>query len=116
MRSGSAWRCTGNWRPAPRRRTFGSSLRKWRTATAPFPGATYRAVAKAIQVSIPKAGTTVTDPKLRDVDLIQWVADFLSAMFNLDKVDVRGGHTKEEKPAAGGRSVVSFLEGDRPRR
>ena len=81
-----------------------------------FPGATYRAVAKAIQVSIPKAGTTVTDPKLRDVDLIQWVADFLSAMFNLDKVDVRGGHTKEEKPAVGGRSVVSFLEGDRPRR
>lgn len=81
-----------------------------------FPGATYRAVAKAIQVSIPKAGTTVTDPKLRDVDLIQWVADFLSAMFNLDKVDVRGGHTKEEKPASGGRSVVSFLEGDRPRR
>ena len=69
-----------------------------------------------IQVSIPKAGTTVTDPKLRDVDLIQWVADFLSAMFNLDKVDVRGGHTKEEQPAAGSRSVVSFLEGDRPRR
>lgn len=81
-----------------------------------FPGATYRAVAKAIQVSIPKAGTTVTDPKLRDVDLIQWVADFLSAMFNLDKVDVRGGHIGEEKPAVGGRSVVSFLEGDRPRR
>ena len=81
-----------------------------------FPGATYRAVAKAIQVSIPKAGTTVTDPKLRDVDLIQWVADFLSAMFNLDKVDVRGGHTKEEQPAAGSRSVVSFLEGNRPRR
>jgi len=81
-----------------------------------FPGATYRAVAKAIQVSIPKAGTTVTDPKLRDVDLIQWVADFLSAMFNLDKVDVRGGHLGEEQPAAGGRSVVSFLEGDRPRR
>ena len=52
-----------------------------------FPGATYRAV-----------------------------ADFLSAMFNLDKVDVRGGHTKEEQPAAGSRSVVSFLEGNRPRR
>lgn len=54
-----------------------------------FPGAAYRAAAKAIQLPMPRAGRNVTDTKLRDVDLIQWVADFLSQMFDLEEIDVR---------------------------
>ena len=56
-----------------------------------FPGSNYRAAAKAIQLNFPKAGRNVTDPKLRDVELVQWMADFLTAMFELDHVDVTGG-------------------------
>mgnify|MGYP002722883970 FL=1 len=56
-----------------------------------FPGSNYRAAAKAIQLNFPKAGRNVTDPKLRDVELVQWMADFLTSMFELDHVDVTGG-------------------------
>lgn len=62
-----------------------------------FPGAVYRAAAKAIQLPFPKAGRNVTDPKLRDVDLVQWAADFLSTMFDLEKIDVRGGKKLKKK-------------------
>lgn len=58
-----------------------------------FPGSNYRAAAKAIQLNFPKAGRNVTDPKLRDVELLQWVADFLSQMFDIDQADVTGGKT-----------------------
>ncbi|SQG64361.1 transcription-repair coupling factor [Corynebacterium renale] len=60
-----------------------------------FPGSNYRAAAQAIQLSFPKAGKKLTDPVLRDEDLLQWVADFLSSMFALEPVNVRGG--KPEK-------------------
>ncbi|WP_053544470.1 transcription-repair coupling factor [Corynebacterium deserti] len=63
-----------------------------------FPGATYRAAAKAIQLSFPKAGKKVTDPLLRDVDLLQWVADFISTMFNLEEIDVRGPQPGKGQP------------------
>ncbi len=56
-----------------------------------FPGSTYRAAAKAIQVSFPKAGRGAGQPNLRDVELIQWVADFLTKMFDVEAVDVTGG-------------------------
>ena len=63
-----------------------------------FPGASYRAAAKAIQLSFPKAGKKVTDPLLRDVDLLQWVADFISSMFNLEETDVCGPQRGKPKP------------------
>ncbi|WP_459587656.1 transcription-repair coupling factor [Corynebacterium camporealensis] len=53
-----------------------------------YPGANYRAAAKAIQLPFPKAGPNVTSPKLRDEDLLQWVADFLTQMFDLERVKV----------------------------
>ncbi|MDO4908331.1 MAG: transcription-repair coupling factor [Corynebacterium sp.] len=62
-----------------------------------YPGATYRAAAKAIQLSIPKSGKKLTDPPMRDVDLVQWVAEFLHTMFNIPLIDVRGGKG-EKKP------------------
>ena len=55
-----------------------------------YPGSTYRAAAKAIQLSFPKAGRNVGDPKLRDEPLLQWVADFLSELFDIEKTDVTG--------------------------
>ncbi|GAB2505260.1 Transcription-repair-coupling factor [Corynebacterium atrinae] len=55
-----------------------------------FSGSTYRAAAKAIQVSFPKTGNGAGQPNLRDVDLLQWVADFLSKMFDLPEVSVSG--------------------------
>ncbi|WP_027004315.1 transcription-repair coupling factor [Corynebacterium halotolerans] len=71
-----------------------------------FPGSNYRAAAKAIQLSFPKAGRNVTDPKLRDVELLQWMADFLSKMFDLDEIDVTGGRKPVEKK----RKVFSVSE------
>ncbi len=56
-----------------------------------YPGSTYRPAAQAIQLSFPKAGRNVTSPKLRDVELLQWMSDFLARMFDLDKLDVMGG-------------------------
>ncbi|MGD7001792.1 transcription-repair coupling factor [Corynebacterium halotolerans] len=70
-----------------------------------FPGSNYRAAAKAIQLPFPKAGRNVTDPKLRDVELLQWMADFLSRMFDLDEVDVTGRTSGARKA-----SVVSVSE------
>ncbi|WP_290226243.1 transcription-repair coupling factor [Corynebacterium confusum] len=55
-----------------------------------YPGSNYRAAAQALQVPFPKAGRNVTSPQLRDTELVQWVADFISAMFEVDKIDVTG--------------------------
>ncbi|WP_181997000.1 transcription-repair coupling factor [Corynebacterium diphtheriae] len=54
------------------------------------PSATYRAAAKAIQLPFPKEGAKVTDKQLRDVELLQWVADFIAEMFEHDRVSVTG--------------------------
>lgn len=76
-----------------------------------FPGSNYRAAAKAIQVSFPKAGRNVTAPKLRDVELVQWMADFLSQMFDLSEVDVTGGKHQTsvttKSGAKGGKNIIS---------
>ena len=66
-----------------------------------YPGSNYRAAAKAIQLSFPKAGRNVTDPKLRDIELLQWVADFLASMFELEHVDVSGAKTKKNVISVG---------------
>lgn len=66
-----------------------------------FPGANYRAAAKAIQLTFPKAGRNVTDPKLRDIELLQWVSDFLASMFELERVDVSGAKTKRNVVSVG---------------
>ncbi|PQM75165.1 transcription-repair coupling factor [Corynebacterium sp. J010B-136] len=76
-----------------------------------FPGSNYRAAAKAIQVSFPKAGRNVTAPKLRDVELLQWMADFLSQMFDLSEVDVTGGKRQTsvttKSGVKGGKNIIS---------
>ena len=73
------------------------------------PGATYRAAAQAVSVPMPKQGRNVTDKPLRDVALLQWVADFIAELFELDPINVTGG--KAEK-----KQVVSVVEVSQPRR
>ena len=49
-----------------------------------FPGATYRAAAKTVVLPFPKAGNKVTDPTLRDVELLQWVGETAQALLGVD--------------------------------
>ncbi|WP_084563158.1 transcription-repair coupling factor [Corynebacterium aquilae] len=77
-----------------------------------YPGATYRAAAQAIQMPMPKKGTKVTDPLMRDEELIQWCADFVATMFDVEGIDVRNGQVRspeapritEAKPATKART------------
>lgn len=62
-----------------------------------FPGSTYRAAAQAVHIPIPRVGKKLTDPHMRDVDLVQWVAHFLSSIFDVPEIDVRGGGMKEKE-------------------
>lgn len=62
-----------------------------------FPGATYRAAAQAVQVPFPKAGRGAGQQNLRDADLLQWVADFLSQMFDAPKIAVSGASAEATK-------------------
>ncbi|WP_165164418.1 transcription-repair coupling factor [Corynebacterium qintianiae] len=56
-----------------------------------YPGANYRAAAKALQVPFPRAAKGVNQPNLRDTELLQWVSDFLSEMFGVEKKVVAVG-------------------------
>ena len=65
-----------------------------------YPGSNYRAAAKAVQVPFPREGgakKALNAPNLRDEELLQWIADFLSEMFDVEEIDVRGAGG--EKPA-----------------
>ena len=74
-----------------------------------YPGSNYRAAAKAVQVPFPREGgakPALNAPNLRDEELLQWVADFLSAIFDAEEISVRGGD--DEKPK--GKRVFSVSE------
>ena len=66
-----------------------------------YPGANYRAAAKTLQVPMPREGgnkRAINAPNLRDMELLQWVADFMSEMLDAPKVSVAGSTVAEEKP------------------
>ncbi|MBZ8176236.1 transcription-repair coupling factor [Corynebacterium sp. 3HC-13] len=88
-----------------------------------FPAATYRAAAKVVTIPQPKAGRGhITDPLLRDTDVVQWVADFMAQLFNAQGVVVTTGENKViEQPSRphgqrqstrrrSGRRIISFSE------
>ncbi|MFC5089293.1 transcription-repair coupling factor [Corynebacterium aquatimens] len=52
-----------------------------------YPSATYRATAQAITVPIPKEGQGAGKPSLRDEALLDWISQFLAAMFDLAPVE-----------------------------
>ena len=65
-----------------------------------YPGSNYRAAAKALQVPFPREGgakKALNAPNLRDEELLQWIADFLSQMFDIEEISVRGAAA--EKPS-----------------
>ncbi|MCS5478707.1 transcription-repair coupling factor [Corynebacterium sp. YIM 101645] len=74
-----------------------------------FPGSNYRAAAKAIQLPFPKASRGAGQPNLRDVELLQWMADFLTAMFEAEETDVTGG-AKPDPGKAKKKRVFSISE------
>ncbi len=45
-----------------------------------YPGANYRATTSTVQIPIPRAGTGVGAPRIRDLELLQMVADLLLAL------------------------------------
>lgn len=66
-----------------------------------YPGSNYRAAAKTVQVPMPRESKAINSPNLRDVELLQWVADFLTAVFDAPAVSVSGTAEKVS-------SVLSF--------
>lgn len=71
-----------------------------------YPGANYRAAAKALQLPMPRESKAINSPNLRDTELLQWVADFLTDMFDAPKVSVDGSTTVGEEE--GKKKVFSF--------
>jgi transcription-repair coupling factor (superfamily II helicase) len=45
-----------------------------------YPGAGYRATTSTVQVPIPRSGSGVGAPRIRDLELVQMVADLLLAL------------------------------------
>lgn len=53
-----------------------------------YPGTNYRATTSVVQVPIPRSGTGVSAPRIRDLELVQMVADVLLAVDGRPKGDV----------------------------
>lgn len=75
-----------------------------------YPGASYRAAAQAVQLAFPKAGKGMGAPKLRDEDLLQWLADFLAEMCGVESVDVRGPGAHKKASDDRRRRMISVSE------
>ena len=57
-----------------------------------YPGSSYRAAAKTVQVKVPKQGAQrVGDSQLRDTSVVQWVADVIASLCDQENIDVTGG-------------------------
>lgn len=70
------------------------------------PSASYRATTATVQVPIPRAGAGVGAPRIRDVELVQMVADLIAALDGKPRghVDVTGpAPATAEKATAAGR-------------
>jgi transcription-repair coupling factor (superfamily II helicase) len=52
-----------------------------------YPGANYRATTNTVQVPIPRAGG-IGAPRLRDVELVQMVADLVTALAGKPQQDI----------------------------
>ena len=55
-----------------------------------YSGGNYRAAAKTLQVPMPRKGKGINQPNLRDMELLQWVADFIADIFDTEKISVTG--------------------------
>lgn len=69
-----------------------------------YSGANYRAAAKTLQVPTPREGKGINQPNLRDMELLQWVADFIADIFDAEKISVTG-----ESDGDGGRKKKRII-------
>lgn len=69
-----------------------------------YSGANYRAAAKTLQVPMPREGKGINQPNLRDMELLQWVADFIADIFDAEKISVTG-----ESDVDGGRKKKRII-------
>jgi transcription-repair coupling factor (superfamily II helicase) len=53
-----------------------------------YPGAHYRATTSAVQLPIPRSGSGVGSPRIRDLELVQMVADLVLALDGKPQEDV----------------------------
>ncbi|HEU0191690.1 MAG TPA: transcription-repair coupling factor [Mycobacterium sp.] len=53
-----------------------------------YPGAHYRATAATVKVPVPRAGAGVGAPRIRDLDLVQMVADLILTLDGKPRVDI----------------------------
>lgn len=63
-----------------------------------YAGANYHAAAKTVQLPMPRESKAINSPNLRDMELLQWVADVLTDLLDAPKVSVAGSTAAEEKP------------------
>ena len=66
-----------------------------------YAGANYRAAAKTVQLPMPREGgkqRALNAPNLRDMELLQWVADVLTDLLDAPKISVAGSTVSEETP------------------
>ena len=54
------------------------------------PQSTYRAATRTVSVAVPKEGRGLRAKPVRDVALVQWVADFLTGMAGIPVMDITG--------------------------
>ena len=53
-----------------------------------YPQATYRAATRTVSVGMPKEGRGLRAKPVRDIALVQWVADFLTSMAGIPRMDI----------------------------
>src|SRR5258708_34470310 len=68
-----------------------------------YPGAHYRATTSTVQVPIPRAGG-VGAPRIRDVELVQMVADVVTALAGKPQQDI--GRTNPSDEHGGGTQPI----------
>ncbi len=68
-----------------------------------YPAAAYRATTGVVQVPLPREGSALGAPRIRDTALVQWVADVLLALHGrpTGEVDVSGGLAVQSASGAG---------------
>ncbi|WP_034646553.1 transcription-repair coupling factor [Corynebacterium sputi] len=55
-----------------------------------YPGSTYRAASGTVNVPVPREGRGLRAKPVRDVALVQWVANFLTGMAGIPTMDITG--------------------------
>ncbi|WP_245532919.1 transcription-repair coupling factor [Corynebacterium ulceribovis] len=84
-----------------------------------YPQSTYRPTTKVVNVHVPKVGQGLRAQPLRDIELVQWCADVLTALAGIPRMSVTGQPlpepTPDPKPAAKAKSSATSAASARAR-